>query len=930
MSVLTELRRRKVYQVAAIYAAAAWGLLQVADLLFPRLGLPDWSVTFLFAVQVVGFPLALILSWLFDFKAGSVVRTGGGAREAGRARNGQSLAVLPFSNFSDDASLEHLADGLVEDLITRLQGQVGVPVNSRNSCFVYKGVAVDITKVAEELGAAFILEGSVRVQGDIARVTAQLIDAGNDHHLWAEKFDRPLHDIFGMQDELVESIAASITRHLPAGELAEPETAAEIPKPVRLKKRWMAFTAVLVLGLSAVLTWTLEQRGQERWAREVALPEVEQLIQADDTIGAFARIDELAAVLPSDPLLLKYRDQVSVPATILSEPSKVSVSYKAYGVIGADWVSLGNTPLHDVRLPRGYLQLKFEGDGVVTAQRLVRNPTALLNNFGWSTFPDEWPTAVIQLTPAGEGREGMVYVEPWSGAIPLPNVAMDDAVSMPGYFIDTFEVTNAGFQEFVDADGYRDSRYWEGLDFGDADWREVVATFTDQTGQPGPAGWEMGRYRPGDDHLPVTGVSWFEAAAYARFRGKELPTPYHWYRAAMDSLELIAPVAPAVIKQSNFAGEGLAPVGQYPGLSFYGAYDMGGNAREWLWNADGDMHWIAGGAWNQVPYMFFQEEFESPYSRGPTNGFRCMVNANGQPTATPLLAASHDRDQPEETFADPVDDATYAIYREQFGYLKQDAQPQLLASEAKTYWREDRIHIRSPYGEEGMDLLLMVPNDATPPLQVMIMMPGADSFRAGASLEGYDWNAYEPSIATVLRSGRAVVLPVWEGAFSRGLRRPQGDDAAWREWVRTRILRWRQDLGSTLDYLVTRDDIDSERFGYLGISQGASAPIAALAVEPRLKAAVLVAGGLIGSDAPPSVQPRNHAPRISIPVLMLNGRYDQTIPYESRQEPLFELLGSGADRKKHVLYDAGHVGYPVSQERHEILSWLDTWLGPVR
>ena len=217
MSFFTELKRRKVYQVAVIYTAAAWGLLQAADVIFPRLGLPDWSVTFLFALEVVGFPLALILSWIFDIKSGGVVRTGaepGSARATHAARDRESLAVLPFNNMSDDVSLEHLADGLVEDLITRLQGHVGIPVNSRNSCFVYKGQAVDIVKVAEELGAAYVVEGSVRVQGDTARITAQLIDAASDHHIWAEKFDRPLGDIFSLQDELVEAMEKAITAHL--------------------------------------------------------------------------------------------------------------------------------------------------------------------------------------------------------------------------------------------------------------------------------------------------------------------------------------------------------------------------------------------------------------------------------------------------------------------------------------------------------------------------------------------------------------------------------------------------------------------------------------------------------------------------------------------------------------------------------------------
>lgn len=178
MNLLSELKRRKVYQVAAVYAAAAWGLLQVADIIFPRLGLPDWSITFLFALEVVGFPLALILSWIFDIAPGvGVVRTAAQSTKTARPGDRKSLAVLPFNNMSDDKALNHLADGLVEDLITRLQGALGIPVNSRNSTFLYKGAAIDIVKAATELGAAFVVEGSVRVQGDTARITTQLIDA---------------------------------------------------------------------------------------------------------------------------------------------------------------------------------------------------------------------------------------------------------------------------------------------------------------------------------------------------------------------------------------------------------------------------------------------------------------------------------------------------------------------------------------------------------------------------------------------------------------------------------------------------------------------------------------------------------------------------------------------------------------------------------
>jgi dienelactone hydrolase len=281
----------------------------------------------------------------------------------------------------------------------------------------------------------------------------------------------------------------------------------------------------------------------------------------------------------------------------------------------------------------------------------------------------------------------------------------------------------------------------------------------------------------------------------------------------------------------------------------------------------------------------------------------------------------------------PVSDDVYEIYRDQFGYLKQNLEPRLVSSKDWPHWREETVHIRSPYAEDGMNLLMLLPHSSEPPLQAVILMPGSDAFNPAAKLAGYDWEDYEPSVATLLHSGRAVVLPVWDNAFSRGRRwagDSSGDQQAYREFTRNLVMHWRQDLGTAIDYLETRKDIDHERIGFLGISYGAIRPVALLAVETRLKTAVLVAGGLGADSSHPLVKPVNHASRVRIPVLMLNGRYDYGLPLESRQKPLFELLGSAPEQKKHVVYEAGHVGFPVRQQRREIGAWLDAYLGRVR
>jgi adenylate cyclase len=124
--------------------------------------------------------------------------------------NRPAIAVLPFENMSQDLDQEYFADGLAEDLITRLSRWRMFPVIARNSTFVYKGQAVDVTKVSKELNARYIIEGSVRRAGKRVRVTAQLIDANTGHHVWAERYDRDLHDIFQLQDEITEAIVASM------------------------------------------------------------------------------------------------------------------------------------------------------------------------------------------------------------------------------------------------------------------------------------------------------------------------------------------------------------------------------------------------------------------------------------------------------------------------------------------------------------------------------------------------------------------------------------------------------------------------------------------------------------------------------------------------------------------------------------------------
>ena len=253
-----ELKRRNVLRVATVYAMAAWLVIQVAVAIFPYLEFPKWSVTAVIVLALVGFPVALVIAWIYEWSPEGLVRTGDEAdtetsTPATRQRSpagsiaigvlavllvGQyvyfkhwkadqppvmaeavtvrsnAIAVLPFVNMSSDPDQEFFSDGLTEDIITQLAKIKDLHVISRTSCMKYKGDTLSIKEIGAQLNVGAILEGSVQRAGDQLRITAQLINVATDAHLWAESYDRPVADLFTIQREIATAIAGMLKKTL--------------------------------------------------------------------------------------------------------------------------------------------------------------------------------------------------------------------------------------------------------------------------------------------------------------------------------------------------------------------------------------------------------------------------------------------------------------------------------------------------------------------------------------------------------------------------------------------------------------------------------------------------------------------------------------------------------------------------------------------
>lgn len=496
------------------------------------------------------------------------------------------------------------------------------------------------------------------------------------------------------------------------------------------------------------------------------------------------------------------------------------------------------------------------------------------------------------------------------------------SVRLEAFLLDKFEVSNRQFKEFVDRGGYSTTGHWKHpfVKGGKTlTWAEAMTEFRDSTGRPGPATWKNGTFPEEEADFPVSGVSWYEASAYAEFLGKRLPSIYHWSLAANPwQGEFIVPL-------SNFVGHGPARVGSYQGMSWCGAYDLAGNAKEWCSNeARPGTRYILGGGWKEPDYMSSDPDAQPPMDRLATFGFRCicLLSTNAMPEGVDDPVAPAFRNYAKEQ---PVSDQTFRVYRGLFTYDKTELNARTEAiDDTPALWRKETVSFAAAYGSERVTACVFLPKKSNPPFQAVVNFPGAGAIFARSSRE----MTLGDREAAILEQGRALIYPIYKGTYERadGLRT---DCPASTSFFRDHVIQWAKDLGRTIDYLETRSDIRRDKLAYCGGSWGAALGAILPAIETRFHASILSGGGFYMQPTLPEVDQLNFAPHVTVPTLMINGRYDFFFPVESSQKPMFQLLGPSPGHKRHVIIECGHAP-PKAPVSREIQAWLDRYLGPVK
>ena len=724
--------------------------------------------------------------------------------------------------------------------------------------------------------------------------------------------------------------------------------------PARVRPAVIA--AALALILAAAGLWLYWQAYNLRQARE-AVARVEEMVREERYFDAYNLAISAKPHLSDDPALARLLPMITDELSVVTEPAGAQVYLKRVnqGEPGRAQPRqlAGTTPVTGLKVARGDYILEVEKEGYAPVRRIVssalgrversilgpaelrREVRMVETGSGALTilFDADAPIQIqAKLVAAAEAPERMVLVPGGDyrlvsyGKLTAATVRLDD------YFIDRFEVTNAEYREFIAAGGYWRREFWKQpfrKDGRELSWEETMRQFKDRTGLDGPRSWSNQDFPEGKGQHPVTDVTWYEAAAYAEFRGKQLPTVFQWEKAARDGAYThthgflmpwgLKRANERLSDRANFLGSGTVPVDSLEsGMSPYGCYHMAGNVAEWCRNPQPSGFTTAGGSWQGPFYIFANFGTHDPFYSAGGTGFRCVITS---PRAAGDQGAMTLEPGEEVPAYRPTSAAEAQSMLRHYQYDRTSLDSQVVEVEEKEAWRREKISYAGAGGERAFAYLYL-PKNTRLPVPAIHYVP-TDSAYYGLTVP----EEVEAHAAPYIKAGRALFAVVLKGYKERpwpaNHRAPKRDSVAYREMV----VNWAVDHRRGLDYLATRTEVDSGKIAGFAVSVN-NRKLALIAAEPRYAAVILLGAGLLRSWAGMIAEAdgANFAPHIDAPKLMIHGRYDEAIPYKTEGEPLYRLL---REPKRMILFDQGHVP-SLELTVPAINTWLDETLGPVR
>jgi len=690
----------------------------------------------------------------------------------------------------------------------------------------------------------------------------------------------------------------------------------------------IAIVSVLVLA-----GWFVWRQAKIRWAKR-QVPNIEALAQAGKYFEAYDQSLAVQKYIGDDETISRLMPTISDVVSVTTDPAgaKIYLSRFVPAEPGkpSERVLVGTSPISNLRIARGEYILEIEKDGYIKSERSISG--AILHVGNLTVVPP--PISIQQkLFTSTLMPSQMVFVPGSEYRLVAWARPTDTRVQLDDYFIDRYEVSNREYQEFINGGGYLKKQYWKYPFVKDGktlSWEEAVSQLKDHTGLAGPRSWTNQNFPEGKADYPVTDVTWYEAAAYAEFKGKQLPTIFQWEKAARDGR--VSPLGnympwglfypgDAIEGRANFDNKGTLAVDSLPfGMSPFGAYNMAGNVSEWTMNDSSEGFIATGGAWGDPSYTFAQYGTFPGFYSSNKRGFRCIMNVPG-------VTRDQGAARIEITHEIPVykisSDETFAGLAKSYRYENTPLEAQVIEVKETEEWRREKITFNGANHQRAIAYLYL-PKNYPNPSQVINVVPAADVSGGLRSLSA----SIEDRLVPFVKSGRAVFGVVLEGYIERlrpaGYVPPDPRTAEFRDLIYNRIT----DIRRGLDYLATRNDVDMHRMALYAPSAGAHLGLILAAVEDRYTAVVFQGAGVLPEEVNnvPEGNPINFAPHIRAKLMVIHGRYDEDTPLKTQAEPLFKILH---EPKRLVLYDGSHV---PSTELYvtNVNAFLDETLGPVR
>jgi serine/threonine protein kinase len=707
----------------------------------------------------------------------------------------------------------------------------------------------------------------------------------------------------------------------------------EANNPPFKKKAWiLAGTGVAIIVVFLFVLVPYYRLVKKQHAKEI-LPQIENSIQERNYDEAFHLAKSVENDLNGDPGFQKLIPGYADSLTVISKPTDVRIYLKEFSPKrkqdNSEMEFLGLTPIYKKQIIRGGHKIFLEKEGYAPAERVFSSALAMEGSQRSTNI-----TIEVELYEKTRMIENMVFIPGGAYSLVGWDAPTSRELKLNDFYMDKYEVSNKDYKEFIDAGGYFKKQYWNhpiihnGQIFS---WEDAISQFTDRTGLPGPRHWLNQKYPEGLENHPVTNINWYEAAAYAEFSGKRLPTVFQWEKAARNGeyhiYDLVMPWGlrnpnESILQRANFESNGTEAVDSYEfGISPFGCYNMAGNVKEWCLNETKDGFITTGGSWQDPLYMFANFGAFPSFYTSHNLGFRCVRLTDDVSIQEDTMKIDLEERIPVYK---PVDERTYKSFFAHYRYDKKPLNPRIIDSTETVDWTKEKI-IFSGDNNDQIIAYLYIPKKAAEPFQCINWIPHS------GVIDGYQRTdeAAEYGLGSHIKAGRALLALVPKGA----LERPRDPGFEWPDIstvkYRDMVIDYVTEFSLGLDYLATRDDIDMDRLAFLGTSWGATRTgVIIAALEKRYHSVIFMAGGVRkrNLNALSEINMINFAPHIKAPKLLLNGKYDEVFALETEAKPFYKLL---REPKKMVLVESGHVP-PIEQRVPIINRWLDETLGPVK